>query len=359
MSLTFKGALKSQRISEQEMQPLTAAGEGRGLSAALRGAASSTGPAPSPLTCVVQRRPATAVSHVHGAGGLRERAWIMAGAGTDKRAAHRTAAPRRGGRAEQDCPEPHGARQSWEPPGCPKPPRRVWGWRGHLAGAAECGTSLPPCPWYLQQLADALRVAVLGRQVQGGVTWGQGDKGTGGRVRRQTRGWGQRGGTDGQARRKTTGLGLNRNKMSPTAPAGTAGVPRESWGSLHPAWPSPPSPPSPQPQHRAEGAEGAEGPEGVPGVRGGCALTRAVLGHGIHAVGQHSFQAVHVPPHGSQVEPAAGHGAVRPKSNPNRPKSLLPALGAPVPYADLPSESSLVGTRPLRTSRDVTLPASL
>lgn len=48
--------------------------------------------------------------------------------------------------------------------------------------------------------------------------------------------------------------------MSPTAPAGTAGVPRESWGSLHPAWPSPPSP---QPQHRAEGAEGAEGPEGA------------------------------------------------------------------------------------------------
>lgn len=259
MSLTFKGALKSQRISEQEMQPLTAAGEGRGLSAALHGAVSSTGLAPSPLTCVVQRRPATAVSHVHGAGGLRERAWIMAGAGTDKRAAHRTAAPRRGGRAEQDCPEPHGARQSWEPPGCPKPPRRVWGWRGHLAGAAECGTSLPPCPWYLQQLADALRVAVLGRQVQGGVTWGQGDKGTGGWVRRQTRGWGQRWGDRRTGTQEDHGAGAEQEQNVPDSTRRHRWSPQRELGQFAPrvAVPSVPSVPSaPAPCRRGRRSRG-------------------------------------------------------------------------------------------------------
>jgi len=45
---------------------------------------SGTGLAPSPLTCMVQRCSAAAIGHIHGAGGLRERAWVTGGQGTDR-----------------------------------------------------------------------------------------------------------------------------------------------------------------------------------------------------------------------------------------------------------------------------------
>lgn len=70
------------------------------------------------------------------------------------------------------------------------------------------------------------------------------------------------------------------------------------------------------------GTTRVSGPWCSPGACGGRALTRAVLGHGIHAVSQHGLQTVHVPPHGGQVEPAATTRVIGPALCHRRPRDV-------------------------------------
>ena len=82
-----------------------------------------------------------------------------------------------------------------------------------------------PCsqPRYLQQLADALWVAMLGCQVQGSVTWGEGQT-DGSENRQWVCGRGDRTGdgrTDGHTG-GSAGLGLSRKGTSPGAPSVSA-----------------------------------------------------------------------------------------------------------------------------------------
>lgn len=114
--------------------------------------------------------------------------------------------------------------------------------------------------------------------------------------------------TDGRAHRRSAWVGAEWSRNIPSSTVGWCLSPRRKLGQfpapMGVAVPSVPSASTPATKVVVSG------PWRPPGARGGRALTRAVLGHGIHAVSQHGLQTVHVPPHGGQVEPAARTRAV-------------------------------------------------